>query len=135
MNAMRFFILFFIGLGLVILGHDIYLAYRQADQGIGRAMEYFTLSDVGWLWVHYAPGSYEAVKESVSTALWESTILWLLEQTALFVVIAPALIILFYDAAARLFHWPPHDEETGDISSRNKGGLKQKGQPMQYKRK
>ncbi len=81
-------------LPLAVLGHDLYLAYQEAEQArvqFGNKPVNFT--DVGFLWVQYSPDTYDWARRSVSLQTWKGMIDPMLQQTALIVTAVPVSIL------------------------------------------
>ncbi len=87
-----------------VLGHDLYMAYGDSDEKVEQLKELdvdpnvFALSDVGRLWIAYAPDSLNMLRENISLATWENIVAPLMEQTALLVALVPLMIFYLFTA-------------------------------------
>ncbi|MCB1532280.1 MAG: hypothetical protein KDJ35_05355 [Alphaproteobacteria bacterium] len=94
MRGVHFYIVLVLIPAVLALGHDIALLLENSSfneliatmqSGERPLMSY--LSDLGFIWTHYARESYESVRESSDPQTWEM-IKMLLMQKALFVALA-----------------------------------------------
>lgn len=90
MTALKLLCFLLIVPALACLGHDAYIYYLNTQKGLDIP---FQLSDLGYLWVTYAPESFAAVKESFSPESWR-WIDMILEQSG--VVLFGGLSVLIY---------------------------------------
>ncbi len=102
------FILFILALPVAAaVAHDVYFTYIRMEQDNITFPEALQWSDLGWLWVEYAPGSYDWVHKTINPAFWDTVLLPLLEQTAAFVSALPfAIVTLYLLLAYWLGLWP-----------------------------
>ena len=108
---------------LAVLGHDIYKAYNNTElTGTDR----FYLSDLGWLWTEYHPKTYNWVMENTDAVIWNSTIDPLLEQSALYVALAPFLLFISILLFMKIFGLGPYEGEGLSIFKNTK--LNKKGE-------
>ncbi|MCB9988042.1 MAG: hypothetical protein H6868_01765 [Rhodospirillales bacterium] len=105
---------------LAVLGHDVYIAYGRAEEDYMMILETFQWSDLGWLWVQYAPDSYDWVKASLNPAVWEGVVGPLLEQTAALVFAVPALVVYVYLIVAKLVGLWPYNGDAA-LARKSKG--------------
>lgn len=102
----KLFLLTFIFLlpAFAALGHDLYIAYGANEEKLEQLQALdinpgqFHLSDIGHLWVVYAPDSLNDVRSNVSLSTWENFIAPLLEQTAVIVALVPVILLHFINA-------------------------------------
>ena len=121
---------------LAVAAHDIYIAYGRAEEDAVAALGLIEWSDVGWLWVKYAPESYDWAHKTINPALWDSLVLPVLEQTAALVCLAPALAVYIYLLLARQFGlWPFGDVVKHEKSKYAFDRVDQPKGRMKYKRK
>ncbi len=140
---MRFLILLLFLFGLFplgALGHDLYLAYQDAEQSnIQFGDKPLQFSDIGWLWVQYSPDTYDWARRSISPDTWKRLIDPVLGQTALIVTCIPPLIIMGLMLILKLFGKTPLLARVGG-GGRGKGGIALHGgdkakDRVNYKRK
>lgn len=80
---------------LLAVGHDIYLNYFSNVQKIEDVTnleispDSFMMSDLGWVWGNYSPGTLEMIQNSVSANIWSSHINPILQKTTIMVASAP----------------------------------------------
>lgn len=97
-----------------VLGHDLYMAYGDSDEKIEQLKELdidpgvFSMSDVGRLWIAYAPDSLNTVRANVSLGTWENFIAPLMEQTAFLVALIPLLFFYLITAIFWLLGLGPY---------------------------
>ena len=104
-----FFFCFLMALpALAVAGHDIYLAFNKDDLEV---IQPFLFSDVGWLWVNYAPESFDWMQKNMDPAVKQAFIDPLNEQTAILAAAVPALAVYALLFVMRLFAWWPFTEE------------------------
>ena len=85
---------------LSVLGHDVYRAYNNtALQGADR----FAFSDVGWLWIHYSPDSYDWAHNTFDADMWNDIIDPVLQQHAFYVAAVPFALFLAIVFFMKLF--------------------------------
>lgn len=90
------------------LGHDVYRIYEyDQDKVLAGVLEIpwnkFEFSDLGWLWVHYHPESYDWAQASMNPAFWDHAILPLLEQPAVLAGLIPALLFVVWLLIVKIF--------------------------------
>ena len=83
---------------LLVLGHDLYLAF--GEEGTFLPVK---LSDAGWLWTTYAPDLYDRARESLDPGFWTRWVEPILRQKALAVAAVPALCLYALLFALKLF--------------------------------
>lgn len=85
---------------LGVLAHDLYIIYGNEEEKVEKLKnlqidpDHFTLSDVGRLWMGYAPDSLNTVRDSISLNTWQSFLAPLLEQNAMLVAAIPLILLL-----------------------------------------
>lgn len=100
----RFYLWLFILLipAFVVLGHDSYIAFGETEQKINdlKHMQFddhnFAFSDLGYLWIAYAPGSLNMLRDMISSENWEGILAPLIEQKAIFLALIPAVIFTLF---------------------------------------
>jgi hypothetical protein len=127
---------------LLVLGHDVYLAYLDMQEG---KPEPFKFSALGWLWTTYHMESFEYARAYFTQDTWKNTIEPLLEKDALKICAVPPIITFLYLLLAFLLRLYPFNESASlfaskahkaddrfafetDLSNKKKG-------PVKYKRK
>ncbi|MEM6781660.1 MAG: hypothetical protein AAF569_07330 [Pseudomonadota bacterium] len=99
---------------LSVLGHDLYMAYGADEEKIEKLKDLefdhgvFHLSDIGRLWIAYAPDSLNDVRRSVSLSTWQNFVAPLMEQTALLVALVPVILMYFLVAIFWLLRIGPY---------------------------
>jgi hypothetical protein len=73
---------------IAAIGHDAYMIYMDLKNGIPDA---FKLSDIGWIWQEYSYDTHELAKKNINTHLWDSMVVPMLQMTAIYVTLIPAL--------------------------------------------
>lgn len=127
---------------LLAAGHDIYTNYFSDQEKIEKVEkldiepEKFQFSDVGYLWVTYAPNSHDAARESIDEASWKSFIEPVLRTPTMIVAAAPAAVVYGLLLILWVFGLPPFQrikkaKGPADFDVYNRHGNKQ----MKYKRK
>lgn len=129
---------------LLAAGHDIYLNYFSDDEKIREVKNLqinpkeFMLSDMGWIWQEYSPGSMEILRDMVSKESWTENFDPVLKQPTMLVTIVPFLcgvIALLF--AFILGIWP--FSRFGQKRREDKAGYgiykKAKGTKTQYNKK
>lgn len=71
---------------IAALGHDIYITYH--DQNFNKTMMF---SDVGYLWTHYSPETYDWAKKNLSQKTWSNFLTPFLEQMTLLIAAIPLI--------------------------------------------
>jgi len=84
------------------LGHDIYITYQ--DQDFNKPMMF---SDVGYLWTHYHPESYNWARDNFSPESWGYLVAFVLEQKTMLVAAVPLAIAAVILAVLKLCGLPP----------------------------
>ena len=121
---------------MAVVGHDIYFTYLRMERDHITFPEALQWSDLGWLWVEYAPKSYDWVHNSVNPAMWETAFLPLLEQSAVVVALIPAIVVYAYLLAARFTRlWPFADAVKKSAGKYAFERVDQHKGKMKYKRK
>lgn len=132
MTAVRFFCILVALPFLAALGHDGYIYYDSTYQK-GENLP-LRLSDLGYLWQTYAPGSLELVKQSVSPDSWSGWIVPLLRLPTLVVTGAFAAFIYGILTLLWLFGVWPFEKES--VYSRGNFSLPgEKKAAFKYKRR
>lgn len=88
-------------------GHDAYMAYVESQEGNVDLSEPFRFSDLGWLWVTYAPQNYDWMRGSMNPDMWKSMIEPALTQPAIVVTAIPALALYILLGVLRIIGLPP----------------------------
>lgn len=116
-----------------VLGHDLYLAYQDAEQShVQFGDKPLRFSDVGWLWIQYSPDTYDWARRTVNPDTWSGLIDPVLSQTALIVTCVPVALLGALIVLLKLFRRAPLVNRADGISLH--GGDKAKGR-ANYKRK
>ena len=84
------------------LGHDIYITYQ--DQDFNKPMMF---SDVGYLWTHYHPESYNWARSNFSPESWSYLVTFILEQKTMLVAGIPFAIAGIILLVLKLLGLPP----------------------------
>ena len=130
-------------LPLAVLGHDLYLAYQEAEQArVQFGDKPINFTDVGFLWVQYSPDTYDWARRSVTPQTWKSMADPLLQQTALIVTAVPVSLLAGVLIVFRLLKDIPFMVRlrTSGRQKKIKGGIAIQGvhkskKKMTYKRK
>lgn len=129
------FLLLFLALPVLgALGHDVYITYQ--DQDFTKEMMF---SDVGYLWTHYHPESYNWAHRNFSPENWQYLVAFVLEQKTILVAAVPLLLAAAILAVLRLLGLPPFRDAGSMVNFKKKGfgfgsGDKKQGR-FKYKRK
>lgn len=127
-------------LPLAVLGHDIYLAYLAAEEAnVSFGSRPILFSDVGWLWVTYAPESYDWARAEISTDQWKEWVDPVLQQTALIAAAVPVVCMTALVLVLKILQGlpfisrlkPSRKKSSGDFAIGGEGAKKK----MIYKRK
>jgi hypothetical protein len=125
---------------LAALGHDFYAVYGNPVNGDLDIEKTFHLSDVAWVWRHYALDSYESFRKSFDPETWKIWIFPILAQRTVVLTAIPAVIFFGWQLVAKIAN-------TGMMAAlrATKGGGKgksfafdsadKKKAPLKYKRK
>ncbi len=116
------------------LGHDIYITYK--DQNFDKPMMF---SDVGYLWTHYSPETYDLAHQSLAHDTWLNIITPLLEQMTVVVSAVPFVLSAIILLILKLLRLPPFSDGARVGSFKKKGfgfgsGDKKQGK-FKYNRK
>lgn len=85
---------------LATVGHDVYINYLSTDEKVREVKNMqidpkeFMMSDAGWTWQRYSPGTMQLARDSVDQEDWKEKIDPVLEQPTLFVTLVPFATIL-----------------------------------------
>ena len=132
-------------LPLAALGHDLYLAYQEAEQAhVEFGDKPINFTDIGWLWVHHSQDTYDWARRSVDPQTWKSFVDPLLQQTAVIVSAIPAVALAVFLVALKLLKDLPFIVKLRTSGrqkqTKKKGGITMQGldkskKKMVYKRK
>ena len=141
-SGLKIFAFLLFLLPLAALGHDAYYAYysddekREAAEALEIDPQAFRLSDAGYLWRTYSPGTFEGARESVSPGLWTAYVDPVLEQAAVLVAAVPVFLLFCFTGLRGLVRRgqsrrvPRAAPESYGVYDKQT-----KGQQMKYKRR
>lgn len=132
MSGVRFLCIFLALPFLAALGHDGYVYYDSVYQkGENLPLQ---LSDIGYIWKTYSPGTLELVKQSVLEETWKGWIVPFLELPSL--VVAGGLAAVGYAILTILWLFGVWPFEKESVYSRGNFSLPgEKKTPFKYKRR
>lgn len=132
MSGVRF-VCFLLALPLLAaLGHDAYVYYESAYQK-GENLP-FRLSDIGYIWKTYSPGTLELVKQSVLEDTWKGWVVPLLELPS--VLVGGGFAGIGYAILTALWLFGVWPFEKLSVYKRDNFSLsRDKKAPFKYKRK
>jgi|GEM_PF-5171672 len=82
-------------LPIFALGHDLYLAYLNAERAHVQIWDRpVLLSDLGWALLQYFPDAFDTAYGNIDSDTWINTVGPLLEQKNLFLAAIPATFML-----------------------------------------
>ncbi len=94
---------------LAALGHDLYLWYDKYED----FMEYDKIvwSDIGYLFVNYAPDFYDDMQDMIGAEMWNSYMIPIMEANAIiFSAVLPGLMLVYLGIAKVFWLWPYEQE-------------------------
>lgn len=109
----KFFLFILLLPFLAAIGHDVYYSYFSDDEKIEQIEQMdidpnaFKLSDLGWVWQTYHPGSLAQAKNEIAPEIWKEKIDPILQNYTFVVALAPFLMGSIFCLLARILGvWP-----------------------------
>lgn len=121
---------------LAALGHDIYINFFENSEKLAKIEaldiepEKFQFSDMGYLWLTYAPESYELARENTTPSLWSPGLNMILSLPSIVIGAIPAAIFSVIMIFINLLRANPFKRGISAAghpnreNSRNKGSIK-----------
>ena len=125
---------------IFVLLHDLYIAYVNT---LVNETTRFHFSDLGWMWVNYAPASYDWVLEHTDDMIWNHIIDPVLGTETFYLSIIPGTLYGLTAITVRVLGLGRHAGKGLDLSRRFTGDFGHKKPPpsrqgrnkIKYKRK